>query len=63
LDNVFSILCFAALALHLMDLKNKHLEEVLRWVSLIITLWCQEKGFRILRFRPPVFSDSHCVLF
>jgi len=44
LDNVFSISSFNALLFYFMEIKSERVNEALRWLSFIFTLYCQEKA-------------------
>eukprot|EP01125_Pyxidicula_operculata_P010253 TRINITY_DN3379_c0_g1_i1.p1 TRINITY_DN3379_c0_g1~~TRINITY_DN3379_c0_g1_i1.p1 ORF type:complete len:115 (+),score=7.70 TRINITY_DN3379_c0_g1_i1:263-607(+) len=44
LDNIFGILNFQILTLHFSKIDNNSAIETLRWVLLVVTLWCQEKA-------------------
>lgn len=44
LDNIYAILSFQFIALYYSVVQKKENRESLRWLFLLITLWCQERG-------------------
>lgn len=67
LDNVFSILSFSALLFFLMDIRSTKIAESLRWMSVAMTLYCQEKAPWDIAYTampisvPLVMLVGHCV--
>eukprot|EP01132_Coremiostelium_polycephalum_P004767 gene4767-5947_t len=44
LDNIFTILVFQALMLFMMDTSHPQVVDLIRWLLLVLTLYCQERA-------------------